>query len=62
MSSRKMKQYQKKMEESFNAHLAVKGYSQQKVVDYEEIFFPVVRRTSIRVVLVLVAHYDMSLE
>jgi hypothetical protein len=51
-----------KMEENFYAHLTVQGYSQQKVVDYEEIFFPVVRRTSIKVVLALVAHYDMSLE
>jgi hypothetical protein len=32
------------------------------VVDYEEIFFSVVRHTSIRAVLALVAHYDMALE
>ena len=48
--------------ETFKARLVVKGYSQQKGVDYEEIFFPVVRHTSIRAVLVLVAHYDMVLE
>ena len=48
--------------EKFKARLAAKGYSQQKGVDYEEIFFPVVRYTSIRAVLALVAHYDMALE
>ena len=48
--------------EKFKARLVVRGYSQQKWVDYEEIFFPVVRHTSIRPVLVLVVHYDMTLE
>jgi hypothetical protein len=48
--------------EKFKAWLVTKGYSQQKVVDYEEIFFPVVKHTSIRTVLALVVHYDMALE
>jgi hypothetical protein len=48
--------------EKFKACLVAKGYSQQKGVDYEEIFSPVVRHTSIRAVLALVAHYDMALE
>ena len=48
--------------EKFKAHLVAKGYSQQKGVDYEEIFSPVVRHISIRAVLALVAHYDMALE
>ena len=39
-----------------------KGYSQRKGVDYDEIFSPVVRHTSIRVVLAMVAHLDMELE
>jgi hypothetical protein len=42
--------------------LVAKGYSQHKRVDYEEIFFSMVRHTSIRAVLVLVAHYDMALK
>ena len=46
----------------FNARLVAKGYSQQKGVDYDEIFSPVVRHTSIRVVLALVASWDMHLE
>ena len=36
-----------------------KGYSQQKGIDYDEIFSPVVRHTSIRTVLALVASWDM---
>jgi hypothetical protein len=52
----------KKAGEKFKACLIAKGYSQQIGVDYGEIFSPVVRHTSIRAVLVLVAHYDMVLE
>jgi hypothetical protein len=48
--------------EKFKARLVAKGYSQQKWIDYEEIFFPMVRHTSIIALLALVAHYDMVLE
>jgi hypothetical protein len=48
--------------EKFKACLVAKGYSQHKGVDYEEIFSPVVKHTSMREVLALVAHYDMALE
>jgi hypothetical protein len=48
--------------EKFKARLVAKGYSQQKGDDYEEIFSLVVRHTSIRAILALVAHYDMVLE
>jgi hypothetical protein len=59
---KKMKAVSKKGGEKFKARLVAKDYSQQKVVDYEDIFSPVVRHTSIRAVLVLVVHYDMTLE
>jgi hypothetical protein len=49
------------MRGKFKALLVGKGYSQQKKVDYEEIFFPMVKHTSIRAILALVAHYDMAL-
>ena len=48
--------------EKFKACLVAKGYSQRKEVDYDEIFSSVVKHTSIRIVLGLVAHFDMQLE
>ena len=50
------------MGEKLKVRLEAKGYSKQKMFDYEEIFSPVVRHPSIRAILVLVAHYDMALE
>ncbi|GJV18246.1 transposable element [Tanacetum coccineum] len=44
----------------FKARL--KGYNQKEGIDYNEIFSPVVRYTSIRVLLSLVAHHDLELE
>ena len=48
--------------EKFKTRLVAKGYSQRKGVDYDEIFSLVVKHTSIRTVLGLVAHFDMQLE
>jgi hypothetical protein len=39
-----------------------KGFAQKEGVDYNEIFSPVVKHTSIRVLLSLVAHGDLELE
>jgi len=38
-----------------------KGFTQIEGVDYEEIFSPVVRIASIRLLLALVAHLDLGL-
>lgn len=53
---------QAKEGKKFKARLVEKGYSQRKVKDYNEIFPPVVRCTSIRTMYVLIAHLDMQLE
>ena len=59
---KKKKAVLEKKVEKFKARLVAKGYSQRKRIDYDEIFSPVVRHTSIRIMLGLVAHFDMQLE
>lgn len=46
----------------YKARLVAKGFAQKEGVDYNEIFSPVVKHTSIRVLLSLVAHGDLQLE
>lgn len=45
----------------YKARLLAKGYSQKEGVDYNEIFSPVVKHCSIRVLLALVAQFDLEL-
>ena len=46
----------------YKARLVVKGFSQKHRVDFDEIFSPVVKMSSIQVVLGLVASLDLELE
>ncbi|GJR43670.1 retrovirus-related pol polyprotein from transposon TNT 1-94 [Tanacetum coccineum] len=48
--------------ERYRARLVVKGYAQKEGIDFNEIFSPVVRMTTVRVVLALCATYDLHLE
>ena len=46
----------------YKARVVAKGFHQREEVDYNEIFSPVVRHTSIRVLLAMVAHQNLELE
>ena len=46
----------------YKARLVVKGFKQRKSVDFNEIFSPVVKMSSIRIVLSLVATLDLEVE
>lgn len=39
-----------------------KGFTQREGIDYTEVFSPVVKQTSIRIVISLVAQYDLELQ
>ena len=46
----------------FKVRLVVKGYSQRKGIDYGEIFSPIVKLTTIRILLSIVASENLHLE
>jgi len=46
----------------YKAILVVKGFAQRKGIDFDEIFSPIVKMTSIRTILSLVVVEDLHLE
>ncbi|CAD5168108.1 unnamed protein product [Musa acuminata subsp. malaccensis] len=47
--------------ERYKARLVAKGFSQKEDIDYNETFSPVSKKDSLRIVMALVAHYDLEL-
>ena len=47
--------------ERYKARLVTKGYIQQEGINYDEMFSPVVRFTSIRLIIATIAHIDLEL-
>ena len=47
--------------ERFKARLVAKGFTQREDIDYNEIFSPVSCKDSFRIIMTLVAHYDLEL-
>eukprot|EP00253_Pinus_taeda_P018596 PITA_18596 len=58
----KLKRGVNDMEDRYKARLVAKGFSQKAGIDFHEIFSPVVKIVSIRIVLALVALFDLELQ
>ncbi|KAL6329388.1 hypothetical protein AAG906_017702 [Vitis piasezkii] len=48
--------------ERYKAKLVAKGFTQKERIDYMETFSPVSKKDSLRIILALVAHFDLELQ
>ena len=46
----------------YKVKLVAKGYAQREGINYNEVFSPVVKHSSIRILLALIAQYDYELD
>lgn len=46
----------------YKARLVAKGFTQRKRVDFNEVFSPMVKHSSIRILLSIAAYYDLELD
>ena len=47
--------------ERYKARLGAKGYSQRKGIDFKETFSPMSTKDSLRIIMVIVTHFDLEL-
>ena len=47
--------------ERYKARLVAKGFTLKEDIDYTETFFPVSKKDSLRIIIALVAHFDLKL-
>ena len=48
--------------ERYKARLVAKGYSQREGIDFKETFSPVSTKDSLRIIMAIVAHFDLELK